>query len=106
MFDRKYFETFVTEHAGKFAEQHRVPSPRIDVVLRDTTNRARAARDPFLPSPDFRGNAVVVGEPAFSLFPPLPYPECRYSHPDPTRRVTWTADFERHGTLSGRRTMF
>jgi hypothetical protein len=38
MFDRKYFETFVTEHAGKFAEQHRVPSPRIDVVLRDTTN--------------------------------------------------------------------
>lgn len=38
MFDREYFETFVTEHAGKFGEQHRVPWPRIDVILRDRTD--------------------------------------------------------------------
>lgn len=38
MFDREFFEKFLTEHGGKFAERHGVPWPRIDVVLRDHTD--------------------------------------------------------------------
>lgn len=38
MFGREFFETYVSDHGGEFAERHRVPFPRIDVVLRDGTN--------------------------------------------------------------------